>query len=116
MHHSKRHAGDLPNLVADSSGQAYYRAEVTWLKLDGSARGIVGRSVIVHADADDYQSQPAGNSGRRVACALVLLAGLDQVHDRNAAGDGRVRQQARAERGVGRRIGKRLDLEFEVRP
>lgn len=71
MHHAQRHAGDLPNLVADSSGQAYYRTEVTWLKLDSSARGIVGRSVIVHADADDYQSQPAGNSGRRVACGVI---------------------------------------------
>jgi Cu-Zn family superoxide dismutase len=71
MHYTQRHAGDLPNLVADSSGQAYYRAEVTGLKVDGSARGLVGRSVIVHADADDYQSQPAGNSGRRVACGVI---------------------------------------------
>lgn len=71
MHHAQRHAGDLPNLVADSSGQAYYRAEVTGLKLDRSARGIVGRSVVVHADADDYQSQPAGNSGRRIACGVI---------------------------------------------
>ena len=73
MHHAQRHAGDLPNLVADSSGQAYYRAEVTGLKLDSSARGIVGRSVVVHADADDYQSQPAGNSGRRVACGVIKM-------------------------------------------
>lgn len=71
MHHAQRHAGDLPNLVADSSGQAYYRTEVTGLQVDGSARGLVGRSVIVHADADDYQSQPAGNSGRRVACGVI---------------------------------------------
>ncbi|MEO0003841.1 MAG: hypothetical protein RLZZ22_1533 [Pseudomonadota bacterium] len=71
MHHAQRHAGDLPNLVADASGQAYYRAEVTGLKVDGGAHGLPGRSVIVHADADDYQSQPAGNSGRRVACGVI---------------------------------------------
>ncbi len=71
MHYTQRHAGDLPNLVADASGQAYYRAEVTGLRVDGSALGLIGRSVIVHADADDYQSQPAGNSGRRIACGVI---------------------------------------------
>ena len=71
MHYTQRHAGDLPNLVADASGQAYYRAEVTGLRVDGSALGLIGRSVVVHADADDYRSQPAGNSGRRIACGVI---------------------------------------------
>jgi len=66
-----RHAGDLPNLVADASGQAVYRAEVQGLMLDGGAAGILGRAVVVHADPDDYRSQPAGNSGRRVACGVI---------------------------------------------
>ena len=66
-----RHAGDLPNLLADASGQAVYRAEVQGLALDGTADGILGRAVVVHADPDDYRSQPAGNSGRRVACGVI---------------------------------------------
>ena len=72
-HHGKveRHAGDLPNLVADASGSATYRAEVRGLRLTGGASGILGRSVVIHADADDYQSQPAGNSGKRIACGII---------------------------------------------
>jgi Cu-Zn family superoxide dismutase len=70
-HGSERHAGDLPNLVADASGHASYKAEVALLALDSSSQGIVGRSVVVHADPDDYKSQPAGNSGKRVACGTI---------------------------------------------
>lgn len=69
--HAQRHAGDLPNLVADANGQARYRAEVAGLTADAGPLGIIGRSLVVHADADDYRSQPAGNSGRRVACGVI---------------------------------------------
>lgn len=64
------HAGDLPNLRADASGNARYEAWLTGLKLHG-AQGVVGRSVVVHRDPDDYRSQPAGNSGPRVACGVI---------------------------------------------
>jgi len=70
-HHGERHAGDLPNLVAGQDGRASYRAEVEGLTADSGALGIIGRSVVVHADADDYRSQPAGNSGRRIACGVI---------------------------------------------
>lgn len=72
-HHGgdERHAGDMPNLVADASGNVTYRAEVSMLSLSGP-NGIVGRSVVVHADPDDYKSQPAGNSGKRVACGVIV--------------------------------------------
>lgn len=72
-HHggSERHAGDLPNLVADAAGNAVYRAEVSGLVLDGSPLGIIGRSLVIHADPDDYKSQPAGNSGKRIACGVI---------------------------------------------
>jgi len=33
--------------------------------------GILKRSVVIHADPDDYKSQPAGNSGKRVACGVI---------------------------------------------
>ena len=72
-HHdgSERHAGDMPNLVADASGKASAAAEVGMLSLADNANGIVGRSVVIHADADDYKSQPAGNSGKRIACGTI---------------------------------------------
>jgi len=71
-HGSERHAGDLPNLVADASGNASYKAEVPQLKLGHGTHNIVGRSLVVHADPDDYKSQPAGNSGKRVACGTIV--------------------------------------------
>lgn len=70
-HMGPRHAGDLPNLKADANGQAHYRAGVTGLTLDNSSQGVIGRAVVIHADPDDYKSQPAGNSGRRIACGVI---------------------------------------------
>ena len=71
-HHdsAEHHGGDMPNLVADASGMAKYSAEVSGLTLSGPT-GVLGRSVVIHADPDDYKSQPAGNSGKRVACGVI---------------------------------------------
>ena len=72
-HHgaAERHAGDMPNLVADASGRATLLAELDMLQLSEGPTGILQRSVVIHADRDDYSSQPAGNSGKRVACGVV---------------------------------------------
>ncbi|MBS1144299.1 MAG: superoxide dismutase family protein [Proteobacteria bacterium] len=71
-HHAgdERHGGDMPNLIANAQGEAVYRAELRGLTLNG-ATGVVGRSVVIHADPDDYKSQPAGNSGKRIACGVI---------------------------------------------
>lgn len=71
-HHAsmERHGGDMPNLVANAAGEARYSAEIEGLSLNG-ASGVLGRSVVIHADPDDYKSQPAGNSGKRVACGVI---------------------------------------------
>jgi Cu-Zn family superoxide dismutase len=68
---AKRHGGDLGNIRADAGGNA-----VATLKIDGVAFGtgadsIIGRSLVVHANADDLKSQPAGNSGARLACGII---------------------------------------------
>lgn len=65
------HAGDMPNLVADAAGNATVSGEVALLSLAGDTNGIINRSVVIHADPDDYKSQPAGNSGKRVACGVI---------------------------------------------
>ncbi|RLJ65388.1 superoxide dismutase family protein [Sulfurisoma sediminicola] len=70
---SEHHAGDMPNLVADASGNANLVAELSQLSLAEGSSGILGRSVVIHADPDDYRSQPAGNSGKRVACGTIRL-------------------------------------------
>lgn len=67
-----RHLGDMPNIQADAKGVAKVDLVVSGVTLrTGQADDIVGKSVVVHEDADDYKTQPAGNSGSRVACAVI---------------------------------------------
>ncbi len=72
-HHetAERHAGDMPNLVADATGHALLITDLDGVTLAEGARGILKRSVVIHADPDDYKSQPAGTSGKRVACGVI---------------------------------------------
>ncbi len=65
-----RHDGDLGNLTAGPDGAATYDRLDPRLALTGE-RTIAGRAVIVHANADDLTSQPAGKAGARLACGLV---------------------------------------------
>jgi len=66
------HAGELPSLVADATGVARFSVDVHSISLtDGAANNVIGRALIVHRDRDDFTSQPAGNSGPRIACALI---------------------------------------------
>lgn len=68
------HAGDIDNVVADASGVAHVNAHVMGVSLGGgAANDIAGRAVVVHAAPDDYASQPAGNSGARVACGVITV-------------------------------------------
>jgi Cu-Zn family superoxide dismutase len=69
-----RHAGDLGNIVADESGVATLDIVAPSLTLSGK-HGIIGRSVVVHADEDDYTTQPSGGAGARLACGTIGLAG-----------------------------------------
>ncbi|HTQ37309.1 MAG TPA: superoxide dismutase family protein [Steroidobacteraceae bacterium] len=66
------HLGDLPNIKADAKGIATVNATVKGATLgDGGPHDILGKSLVVHAKADDYKSQPAGNSGDRIACGVI---------------------------------------------
>jgi Cu-Zn family superoxide dismutase len=66
-----RHAGDLPMLVADAGGNASMVIELDVITVGAGDADIVGRGLIVHKDPDDYKTQPTGNSGARVACAVI---------------------------------------------
>ncbi|MCL2161583.1 MAG: superoxide dismutase family protein [Betaproteobacteria bacterium] len=66
------HAGDLPSLEAAANGNATLNVVLDSITLTGE-HTIVGRGLIVHADPDDYVSQPTGNAGARVACAVIQM-------------------------------------------
>ena len=66
------HGGDMNNISADASGVATVNIHAKGVVLGGgAANDAVGRAVIVHADPDDYISQPSGNAGARVACGVI---------------------------------------------
>jgi Cu-Zn family superoxide dismutase len=72
MTNPQHHAGDNDNLVANAEGVATVNAHFSGVVLGGGgANDVVGKAVVVHADPDDYTSQPAGNAGSRIACGVI---------------------------------------------
>ena len=67
---ASRHLGDLGNLLADEQGNINVSFVDPQLEFSGE-KSIIGRGVILHADADDYKTQPTGNSGARIACGVI---------------------------------------------
>jgi Cu-Zn family superoxide dismutase len=73
--HSPFHHGDIGNLVADAKGKAELHLESElWTIGDGKPSDILGHAVIVHANEDDFTTQPTGNAGGRVACGVIQTA------------------------------------------
>ncbi len=68
---AQRHAGDLPSLKADKSGRGKVDAMIDVIVVAPGATSIVGRGLIVHADPDDFKTQPTGNAGARIACGVI---------------------------------------------
>lgn len=64
------HAGDLPPLLADH-GKAYMRV------LSGRFHvgEVIGKTVIIHAEPDDFQTKPSGNPGKKIACGVIRRMG-----------------------------------------
>lgn len=65
-----RHVGDLGNLVANADNTATFDFYDDHMEFVGM-NSIIGKSFIVHADEDDLTTQPAGNSGDRIACGVI---------------------------------------------
>lgn len=61
------HTGDFPVLTAGSNR----RAIMCFVTDRFRVSDIVGKSVIIHENPDDYRTQPAGNSGKRIACGVI---------------------------------------------
>ncbi|HUN68227.1 MAG TPA: superoxide dismutase family protein [Burkholderiales bacterium] len=67
----ERHAGDLPSLKSDAAGNASVTADLDVITVAPGPASVVGRGLIVHAQADDFKTQPTGNAGARSACAVI---------------------------------------------
>ncbi len=68
------HAGDMTNQFADANGNlraSILNTNVTLRRGERSLFDKDGSSIVIHAAADDYKSQPAGNAGSRVACGVI---------------------------------------------
>ena len=64
------HAGDLPPLLATAGGKAFSAVLTDRFSLVE----IIGKSVIIHRNPDDFKTQPAGNAGERIACGTIVKA------------------------------------------
>jgi superoxide dismutase, Cu-Zn family len=68
------HAGDLPNVEVGADGKAKVKvtaAHVTLTDGDHSLFHEGGTSLVIHEKADDYMTDPSGNSGNRIACGVI---------------------------------------------
>lgn len=77
MHNPKGpHAGDLPNITIPASGKLETTIMITGMQQWDSEGGILdgdGSSIVIHANPDDYKTDPSGNSGARIACGKIDL-------------------------------------------
>lgn len=72
---STHHVGDLGNIKADDEGNMIIEKVYEDLSLNQEDDNYIGdRALVVHAKADDYQSQPSGASGKRIGCAVLQNA------------------------------------------
>ncbi len=60
------HSGDLPPLLS-FSGNAYMTVMTNRFRV----RDIIGKTVVIHSNPDDFYTQPSGNSGKKIACGVI---------------------------------------------
>jgi Cu-Zn family superoxide dismutase len=67
------HMGDLPNLTVGADGRGRAEMEVEGWTIGGSdtTTNIVNHAIVIHAKADDYKTQPSGDSGDRIGCGVI---------------------------------------------
>lgn len=61
------HAGDMPPLMVTKDGRAFLAFVTDRFEL----KNIIGRTVIIHSNADDFHTQPSGSAGKKIACGLI---------------------------------------------
>jgi superoxide dismutase, Cu-Zn family len=68
------HAGDMPNVQVPADGNLTFDVLNPNITLQAGANSLFkagGTAILLHATADDYKSDPAGNAGARIACGVV---------------------------------------------
>ena len=67
------HAGDMKNFTVGASGKVNTKLEDNDVTLKDGPRSLLsgGAAIVIHAKADDYKTDPSGNSGDRVACGVI---------------------------------------------
>ena len=60
------HAGDLPPLLS-CKGAAFMQVKTDRFRICD----IIGRTVVIHGDADDFRTQPSGDAGEIIACGVI---------------------------------------------
>jgi Cu-Zn family superoxide dismutase len=65
------HAGDMPNQYVAADGSLRGQVFNPMVRLGQGDNGITGRTLMIHAKADDYEQQPSGGAGERIACAVI---------------------------------------------
>lgn len=72
------HLGDLPNISPEADGTVQVEFTARNLTLEpGMENSILdkdGSAIVIHEDPDDYKTDPAGNSGARIACGVITSA------------------------------------------
>ena len=71
------HAGDLPDMYVEKNGAGRYEVLADSITLGSGETSIFdtdGTTIIIHATADDNVTDPAGNSGDRIACGVITKA------------------------------------------
>lgn len=68
------HLGDLPNVASNESGEVAIGAALPGdrIALDRALFDTDGTALVIHASADDYRTDPSGNSGGRIACGILI--------------------------------------------
>jgi superoxide dismutase, Cu-Zn family len=72
------HAGDLPNIEVPSTTQESVEYFLPDVRIDGGPRSLAdtnGSSIVIHEGKDDYATDPAGDSGHRLACGPIVRSG-----------------------------------------
>lgn len=71
-----RHAGDLGNLTVNDDGSFTFEVSVEDLAIAAEVETTLadedGSSLLIHADPDDLETDPSGESGGRVACGIIF--------------------------------------------
>lgn len=68
------HKGDLPNLLVGANGQGSFEYTILGAAIGGPSTAMLdadGAAVVIHQRADDYRTDPSGNSGDRIACGVL---------------------------------------------